>query len=156
MAENQWVVTFEDVQDPAQMRTRLDNSQFAKKCSSFMSRVVGHNLVSSFSSIVGKQALQKKCAQTFKDYGTFKTYTITQTSGQLNNGKSGNPEKWNTCVLDHNCRLWGAMDLWAYAPPLVQVFVFLEKRVQHTGVPFFRISGFSIILPQVPVQRARV
>jgi hypothetical protein len=83
MAEIQWVVTFEDVQDPAQMRARLDNSQFAKKCSSFMSRIVGPNLVCSFCSIVGKQALQKKCAQTFKDYGTFKRHTITQTSGQL-------------------------------------------------------------------------
>jgi hypothetical protein len=100
MAEIHWVITFETVQDPVQMQARFDNSQFAKKCSSFVSRIVGPNLVCSFCSILGKQALQKKCVQTFKDYGTFKRYAITQTSGQLSRNlesrKSGKKE--HVCV----------------------------------------------------------
>jgi hypothetical protein len=99
MAENQWVVTFEDVQNPAQMQSRLDDSQFAKRCDSFLSRIVGRNIICSFCSIIGKQALQKKCVQTFKDYGTFKRYTIIQTPGRLNR----NPESRKTGKMEHLC-----------------------------------------------------
>jgi hypothetical protein len=99
MAENQWVVTFEDVQNPAQMQSRLDDSQFAKRCDSFLSRIVGRNIICSFCSIIGKQALQKKCVQTFKDYGTFKRYNIIQTPGRLNR----NPESRKTGKMEHLC-----------------------------------------------------
>jgi hypothetical protein len=101
-AESHWVITFETVQDPEAMRVRFDTSPFAKKCSFSMSRIVGSNLVCSFVSILGKQALQKKCLQTFSDYGAFKRYVITQNAGQLSRFRnSGIPEKWNTCVLGH-------------------------------------------------------
>ena len=97
MAEICWVITFETVQDPAQMKVRFDNSRFAKKCSSSVSHIVGSNLVCSFGSILSKQALQKKCLQTFGDYGTFKRYVITQTSGSRI-PEFRNSGKWNTRV----------------------------------------------------------
>jgi hypothetical protein len=87
---------------------RFDTSPFAKKCSSSMSRIVGSNLVCSFVSILGKQALQKKCLQTFSDYGAFKRYVITQNAGQL----SRFLEFRNSGKMEHVCV--GSLSHWAF------------------------------------------
>jgi hypothetical protein len=81
MAGTSWCVTFEDVADATAMKMKLENCVFWRKCSAASVQIVGVKLVFHFVSGIDRQEVQKKCAQTFKAYGNFKSFSIVAQTG---------------------------------------------------------------------------
>jgi hypothetical protein len=81
MAGIRWVITFETVQDPVQMKSRLDTSVTLRKCRDVWVRIEGSNVVCSFVSPKSEQNIKKDVGQTFSHYGRYECYTITKNTG---------------------------------------------------------------------------
>jgi hypothetical protein len=81
MAGTSWCVTFEDVADATAMKMKLENCVFWRKCSAASVQIIGVKLVFHFVSGIERQEVQKKCAQTFKAYGNFKSFSIVAQTG---------------------------------------------------------------------------
>jgi hypothetical protein len=85
MAGTSWCVTFEEVADATAMKMKLENCVFWRKCSAASVQIVGVKLVFHFVSEIGRPEVQKKCAQTFKAYGKFKSFSIVAQTGLQSN-----------------------------------------------------------------------
>jgi hypothetical protein len=79
MAEIRWVITFETVQDPARMKSRLDTSVTLRKSNDVAVCIEGSSVVCSFVSPKSEQSIKKDICQTFRHYGIYERYTIKKT-----------------------------------------------------------------------------
>ena len=84
MAQKQWKVTFENVQDPDVMKAKLESCPFFKKCGVPKKvSVEGSNVIFTFTAPIDRQGVQQKCNQTFRQYGPFQKYQVEEMYVQM-------------------------------------------------------------------------
>ena len=84
MAQKQWKVTFENVQDPDVMKAKLESCPFFKKCGVPKKVSVDcSNVICTFASTKDLQGVNKQCAQTLCNYGSFQKYQVEEMDVQM-------------------------------------------------------------------------
>jgi hypothetical protein len=86
MAESvlrRWEVVFEDVAAPDAFALKLQKCQFYKRCQCPDVSVDGAVVKFVFSVALIKNAVQKRCTQSFAAYGTFKTWRLVELSAAV-------------------------------------------------------------------------
>jgi hypothetical protein len=109
MAGTSWCVTFEDVADATAMKLKLETCVFWRKCSAASVEIVGVKIIFRFVAVIERQDIQKKCSQTFKAYGSFKTFSVAKTGHQpkLETLQKSGKQCWKT-FPDISGNLWMA------------------------------------------------
>ena len=85
--EIHWRITFENVQDPGEMKVKLESSLTLRRCKDLAVRIEGVDLVCSFVSSKSEQNIKKDICQTFSHYGKYGRYIITKETGQRRNSR---------------------------------------------------------------------
>jgi hypothetical protein len=78
-----WEVVFEGVVAPEALASKLQKSQFHKRSRDPDVSVDGAVVKFVFSADLGKNAVQKKCSQTFSAYGSFATWRVVEVSSPV-------------------------------------------------------------------------
>ena len=110
MVGTSWCVTFEDVVDSTAMKLKLENCVFFRKCSAASVEIVGVKIVFRFAAEIERQGVQQKCAQTFKAYGSFKSFSIVAKTGhqpKLETLQKNRKQFWKT-FPEISGKLWMA------------------------------------------------
>jgi hypothetical protein len=85
--EIHWRITFENVQDPGEMKVKLESSLTLRRCKDLAVRIEGVDLVCSFVSGKSEQNIKKDICQTFIHFGKYGRYIITKETGQRRNSR---------------------------------------------------------------------
>jgi hypothetical protein len=82
-----WRITFENVQDPGEMKNKLEDSLTLRRCKGLAVRIEGVDLVCSFLSCKSEKNIKKDICQTFVHFGKYGRYVITKETGQRRNSR---------------------------------------------------------------------
>ena len=85
-----WEVVFEGVGAPDLFAAKLQKSQFHKRSQDPDVSVDGAVVKFGFSADLDKNAVQKKCTQTFSTYGAFATWRVVEVSSAPVGFQGGN------------------------------------------------------------------
>jgi hypothetical protein len=85
--EIHWRITFENVQDPGEMKVKLQSSVTLRRCTGVAVHIEGVDLVCSFLSSKSEQNIKRDVCQTYRHYGKYGRYIITKETGQRRNSR---------------------------------------------------------------------